>query len=504
MEEDDDWKFSQCFGEKTALEDLNEADIISAVEFDQSGAFLATGDKGGRVVVFELDGHNAVQGIAAATSKKRRPLKAPLEFRFQSEFQSHEPEFDYLKSLEIEEKINRIRWCRPANNALFLLSTNDKTIKLWKVHEKTIKTVCNLNVDEDTKAATAAARRARVVSGSGAHAKQPLQARGPHEDEMMDIVEESGKEPDVPLFQRRQVPRLVVPKLKYASRCMSSTARRVYSNAHAYHINSVSVNSDGATFISADDLRINYWNLDLNDQSYNIVDIKPENMEELAEVITAAEFHPTQCNLFMYSSSRGSIRLGDMRARALCDIQAKTFEEPEVPGNKSFFSEIIASLSDIKFTNDGRYIISRDYLTVKVWDVNMENKPVKTIPIHDQLRSQLSELYESECIFDKFEVAVSPDGNGFATGSYSSQFHILDRSGKSSLCIEAGKMPPKQAMSFRSQGIDFSPAMEVCSESFDKPDGAMDYNRKAMHMSWHPQVPLLAVAGLNNLFIYSR
>jgi len=28
-------------------------------------------------------------------------------------------------------------------------------------------------------------------------------------------------------------------------------------------------------------------------------------MEDLTEVITSAEFHPTQCNLFAYSSSKG-------------------------------------------------------------------------------------------------------------------------------------------------------------------------------------------------------
>lgn len=42
-------------------------------------------------------------------------------------------QFDYLKSLEIEEKINNVRWCATPNGALFILSTNDKTIKLWKV-----------------------------------------------------------------------------------------------------------------------------------------------------------------------------------------------------------------------------------------------------------------------------------------------------------------------------------------------------------------------------------
>lgn len=46
-------------------------------------------------------------------------------------------------------------------------------------------------------------------------------------------------------------------------------------------------------------------------------------MEELTEVITAAEFHPHHCNTFVYSSSKGTIRLCDMRASALCDRHTK-------------------------------------------------------------------------------------------------------------------------------------------------------------------------------------
>lgn len=41
------------------------------------------------------------------------------------------------------------------------------------------------------------------------------------------------------------------------------------------------------------------------------------------------------------------------------------FEEPEDPAGKSYFSEIIASVSDLEFTRDGRYIVSRDYLSIK-------------------------------------------------------------------------------------------------------------------------------------------
>lgn len=46
-------------------------------------------------------------------------------------------------------------------------------------------------------------------------------------------------------------------------------------------------------------------------------------MEDLTEVITASEFHPHHCNLFVYSSSKGSLRLCDMRASALCDKHSK-------------------------------------------------------------------------------------------------------------------------------------------------------------------------------------
>lgn len=66
------------------------------------------------------------------------------------------------------------------------------------------------------------------------------------------------------------------------------------------------------------------WRLYIEKNNYtDIVDIKPANMEELTEVITASEFHPSSCNLFVYSSSKGTIRLCDMRAAALCDKHSK-------------------------------------------------------------------------------------------------------------------------------------------------------------------------------------
>lgn len=216
--------------------------------------------------------------------------KKTCEYKFHTEFQSHEPEFDYLKSLEIEEKINKIKWCKRQNASHFLLSTNDKTIKLWKVFDKSLKVVAENNLSTDLTPAGA-------VPGGGP-------PRRPHI---------SIKDPSM----------LKLPRMTHHDTVVAAVPRRIYANAHAYHINSISVNSDGETFISSDDLRINLWNLNIQDQSFNIVDIKPANMEELTEVITAAEFHPISCNWFMYASSKGTIKLADMRQRALCDEHQK-------------------------------------------------------------------------------------------------------------------------------------------------------------------------------------
>lgn len=68
--------------------------------------------------------------------------KKGCEYKFYTEFQSHEPEFDYLKSLEIEEKINKIKWCRRQNSAHFLLSTNGESwwIPMPRLHPQPLQT----------------------------------------------------------------------------------------------------------------------------------------------------------------------------------------------------------------------------------------------------------------------------------------------------------------------------------------------------------------------------
>lgn len=502
--DDPTWRFSQCFGDKGDIENITEADIISTVEFDHTGDYLATGDRGGRVVLFE-----------------RNENKKNCEYRFYTEFQSHDAEFDYLKSLEIEEKINKIKWLRRSNESKFLLSTNDKTIKLWKVFEKQIKIVQENNMiafnstsggaaktssspttSEPTTAAATSVATQLSSFGSG-------EMEGTEDQEYINNGADEPSSADVAAVTSyfKTVANLKLPRLTVHDTITAAQPKRIYANAHAYHINSISVNSDQETFISADDLRINLWNLGIADQSFNIVDIKPVNMEELTEVITAAEFHPTDCNRFMYASSKGLIKLNDMRVNSLCDNHARVFEEYVDPSNHNFFTEITSSISDVKFSADGRYIASRDYMTVKIWDVNMETEPVKTINIHEQLRDRLCDTYENDAIFDKFEVQFSGDSKSVMTGSYNNNFMIYqnsvtpeckgsDAEDEKEIVLQADK----SAFKTKRLGSNKRKNLTMMNKiDFDN----IDFKKAILHLSWHPGENTVAIAATNNLYIFS-
>ncbi|KAL4431604.1 hypothetical protein ABPG77_001446 [Micractinium sp. CCAP 211/92] len=483
-----EWHFSQVFGERAPGEEVQEADIISAVEFDHSGDFLATGDQGGRVVLFER--------IAASRARAghpdvrpESPLHAnPYEFRYLTEFQSHEPEFDYLKSLEIEEKINKVRWvkgrCSPRCH--LLLTTNDKTIKLWKVYEKKVASLAEFNLQNGSSTLNAGGRPG---SGGGPYSPDKLSA----------ACSAAAAAPGA-----LRIPRVVGTETLLATRC-----KRSYANAHTYHINSIALSSDCETFISADDLRVNLWHLDRQDQAFNIVDIKPQNMEDLTEVITCADFHPQHCHLFAYSSSKGLIRLADQRQAALCDQHAKLFEDAEPAGPRSFFSEIISSINDIRFSPCGRYILSRDYMTLKLWDINMDSGPLASYPVHESLRGKLCDLYESDCIFDKFDCAMSGDGRYFATGTYSNFFRVVGADGGCDSLLEASRDPTRKRLQGGAKlpsrfGLGRGGGRASRSGSFSGGEDALaqDFTSKLLHLSWHPQANVIATAASNSLYLF--
>ncbi|KMZ65616.1 Serine/threonine protein phosphatase 2A 55 kDa regulatory subunitB beta isoform [Zostera marina] len=484
-----DWRFSQVFGERSAGEEVQDVDIISAIEFDKTGNHLATGDRGGRVVLFERT-DSIDHGNRRDLEMIDHPMSHHPEFRYKTEFQSHEPEFDYLKSLEIEEKINKIRWCQTSNGSLFLISTNDKTIKYWKVQEKKLKKISEMNID--TCNGGSPGYRSIIPNGGSLN--------GPYNYLNNDLSYPLGGFPSL------RLPVVVFSHEKsFFAKC-----RRVYAHAHDYHINSISSNSDAETFISADDLRINLWNLEICNQSFNIVDVKPANMEDLTEVITSAEFHPTQCNTLAYSSSKGSIRLIDMRQSALCDNHTQLFEGKDLL-NPSFFTEIISSVSDIKFGKNGRHILSRDYMSLKLWDINMNSAPVATFQVHEYLRPKLCDVYENDSIFDKFECCLSGDGLRVATGSYSNLFRVFGCTpgSEEATTLEASKNPTRRSVQTPTRpGRSLSSLTRVVrrgtfsTATVDANGNSNDFTSKLLHLAWHPTENVIACAATNSLYMY--
>ncbi|KAK9113694.1 hypothetical protein Syun_020491 [Stephania yunnanensis] len=400
-----DWNFSQVFGERLSGEDVQEVDLISTIDFEKKGDYIATGDHGGRVVIFERtdrpDDRSRKELEQLDCGNKRHP-----EYRYKTEFQSHEPEVKERKPEKCKE------------------------------------------MDQNT-----------AVSS-----------------ENMLLAEKS--------FVSEQLETSV---------------------PNGYHLD------DGETFVSADDLRINLWNLEFSNQCFNIIDMKPSDMEDLTEVITSAEFHPIYCNILAYSSSRGFIRLVDMRQSALCDQHARILQDREAHGSKSFFTEIVASISDMKFASDGRHILSRDYMNLKLWDLNMETSPIATFKIHDYLRPKLHDLYNNDSIFDKFDCCLSSDGLQFATGSYSNLFRVFTSGdGNEGLTLEATRSPNRKQAKNQPRGRraslsnltrgQFWQANE--NSSSDSSALANDLTAKMLHLAWHPTSKLIACAAANSLYLY--
>ena len=70
------------------------------MKFDYTGNYLALGDKAGRLIIFQR----------SISKKSKRKFS---EFSYITEIQSHFKEFDYLKSVDIEGKINCLEWLPP-------------------------------------------------------------------------------------------------------------------------------------------------------------------------------------------------------------------------------------------------------------------------------------------------------------------------------------------------------------------------------------------------------
>lgn len=157
----------------------------------------------------------------------------------------------------------------------------------------------------------------------------------------------------------------------------------------------------------------------------------------------------------------------------------------------------------------------------------MERQPVKTIPIHEHLRPRLCDTYENDSIFDKFEVVFSGDAKNVMTGSYNNNFMIYptDPDKEVEVVLQADKSAfkakkvgvptpinsstsPTGANGKKGGSRAGSPAAGAGGQGgrMRKETDAdqIDFNKKILHMSWHPFEDSIAIAATNNVrFIIS-
>ncbi|CAH8311658.1 unnamed protein product [Eruca vesicaria subsp. sativa] len=224
--------------------------------------------------------------------------------------------------------------------------------------------------------------------------------------------------------------------------------------------------------------------------------------------------------MLAYSSSKGSIRLIDLRQSALCDSHSKlnilTNTRDKCRAAKANtahfcrFKEPEAAVSDIKFAKEGRYLLSRDYMTLKLWDINMDSGPVSTFQVHEYLKPKLCDLYENDSIFDKFECCISGNGLRAATGSYSNLFRVFGVSPGSTetATLEASRNPMRRHVPVPSRPSRLGSIARVVgrarseSHGVDGNSNAFDYKTKLLHLAWHPNENSIACAAGNSLYMY--
>lgn len=151
----------------------------------------------------------------------------------------------------------------------------------------------------------------------------------------------------------------------------------------------------------------------------------------------------------------------------------------------------------------------------------MERQPVKTIPIHEHLRPRLCDTYENDSIFDKFEVVFSGDAKNVMTGSYNNNFMIYPSDPDKE--VEVVLQADKSAFKAKKVGVPTpinsatsptaanggkkggsragSPAGGAQGQRMRKETDAdqIDFNKKILHMSWHPFEDSIAIAATNNV-----
>lgn len=190
-------------------------------------------------------------------------------------------------------------------------------------------------------------------------------------------------------------------------------------------VQQLSLSADCQTFMSIEDLQIFWWDMEASDTTKGacIVDLNPPSgdLNEVEELVTAANFHPTHGSLFLMSRSSGVLNIGDLRDPPSRSERKFAITTRILPNqntlNSSPYDEIICSISSAAFLGND-HVVTRDYLTTKLWDLRKASVPYATTPVMKFMHPFLGQLYENDCIFDRFPLALDSTSGTVVTGMY--------------------------------------------------------------------------------------
>lgn len=137
----------------------------------------------------------------------------------------------------------------------------------------------------------------------------------------------------------------------------------------------------------------------------------------------------------MYTTTSGKINVCDFRENS--DFHKKpsvcfNTSQQAVGGKASVFNKWTNCVSDARFIDSTTQVVSRDYLSVKLWDLRatsnngLGSKPIYSAQVTDYMECNLTTLMDQDSLEDEFFIDVTPDGKHLATGGYNKSGHVID------------------------------------------------------------------------------
>ena len=246
---------------------------------------------------------------------------------------------------------------------------------------------------------------------------------------------------------------------------------------------------DGENFLTADEARVDLWNVEKkNDTVYNLVDYERRHSTFEDERITSAAFNQTSGCVFLYTTSTGKINICDMRERS--DFHARPSLQLEVSfknnGLRSHvFNKWVDCVSEAKFVAGTHQIASRDYMSVKLWDLrsatSYNSKPLYSAQVTDYMERHLPQLLENENLEDQFFLDVSPDGRYISTGGYNRSGHVMDINATTNTAISCV---------FRAERDSVAGKLKVYGKNkkllTPNPEAKIEYKKRVQLGCWSP------------------